>query len=157
MRKDDFIDTEKRTAGENARAFIVTLCIGFTIIMVTCMTLGTIFLDEQNRQGLQYAWSILGGCLAAAVLQFLFFTPTVIKHMTYPLRLTAFGICLYAVLAIIGVIMRWFPSESIGAWMGFTLIYLAVFAATAAVYACMWRHQSRELNQGLARYRKNSK
>ena len=101
MTRKDIIDTEARTPAENARTFLATLCVSFTATMVICMIFGTIFADEASKQGIMYCWSVLGACVCAAALQFVFFTPVVIKRMTYPLRLLLFGACLYVVLAVL--------------------------------------------------------
>ena len=52
MTRKDIIDTEVRTPAENARAFLATLCVSFTIMMVVCMALGTIFAGEESKQGI---------------------------------------------------------------------------------------------------------
>ena len=106
MTRKDIIDTEARTPAENARTFLATLCVSFTATMVICMIFGTIFADEASKQGIMYCWSVLGACVCAAALQFVFFTPVVIKRMTYPLRLLLFGACLYVVLAVLAVTMN---------------------------------------------------
>ena len=108
-------DIEVRTPAENARAFLVTLCISFTIVMIVYMALESAFVGDGLRWSMAYCWSLLGACACTAELQLVFFTPVVIKRMTYPLRLFLFGICLYAVLAALAVTMAWFPADMAGA------------------------------------------
>ena len=60
MTRKDIIDTEVRTPAENARTFLLTFCVGFTVLMIVCMILGSIFADEQAKQGIMYCWSLLG-------------------------------------------------------------------------------------------------
>lgn len=156
MTRKDIIDTEVRTPAENARSFLTTLCVSFTIMMVVCMALGTIFAGEESKQGIMYCWSLLGACVCTAALQFVFFTPTVIKRMAYPLRLFLFGICLYAVLAVLAVVMRWFPADMAGAWVSFTISYLVALAVATAAYAAKHRREERTLNEKLNEYRRNN-
>lgn len=156
MARKDIIDTEMRTPAENARAFMLTLCISFTAVMAALLIFGTIFADEGSRKLIVYCWSVLGACACSAVLQFVFFTPTVIKRMAYPLRLLLFGVCLYAVLAALAVTMSWFPTGMAGAWISFTAIYLVILVAITAMFAVKHRREERVLNERLGEYRKSN-
>ena len=156
MTRKDIIDTEVRTPAENARAFMLTLCATFTCTMIVCMIFGTIFADEQSKQGIMYCWSVLGTCVCSAALQFVFFTPTVIKRMAYPLRLFLFGACLYVVLAVLAVVMAWFPVGKVGAWISFTVTYLVMLAAATAFFAAKHQREERMLNERLGAYRRSN-
>ena len=156
MTRKDIIDTEVRTPTQNAKTFLLTLCAIFTAVMVICMVFATIFANEESRQGILYSWSILGACVCAAALQFVFFTPIIIKRMTYALRLLLFGLCLYAVLVTLAITMSWFPVEMLGAWVSFTVTYLIMLAAATAIFAVKHKRQERILNEKLNEYRKGS-
>ena len=108
------------------------------------------------RQGVLYCWSVLGACVCAAILQLVFFTPVIIKRMAYPLRLFLFGVCLYAVLAALAVVMAWFPVDMVGAWVSFTVIYLVMLVAATAMFAVKHKREERALNEKLDEYRKNN-
>lgn len=157
MTRRDIIDTEERTAAENARTFLDGLCIAFTLAMVACMALGTCFADESTRQGIMFCWSIFGACACAAALQFVFFTPVLIKKMAYAPRLLAFGLCLYAVLVALAMAMSWFPVGEPGAWASFTMIYLVVLAGMSGFFAVRQRREERMLNDCLSEYRRENK
>ena len=156
MTRKDYIDTEVRTPAENVRSFLHTLCTSFTTIMVVSMVIVTVFANDEARREIVWCWSLFGSCVCAAALQFVFFTPAVIKRMSYPLRLFLFGICLYAVLAILAVAMSWFPTGTASAWVSFTVIYLVMLAATTAVFTAERRLEQRRINEGLSEYRKNN-
>jgi len=156
MARTNIIDTEKKTPAENARTFVVTLCIGFTVIMVICMALGSVFADEQAKQGINYCWSLFGACACASLLQFVFFTPVIIKRMSYPLRLLAFGICLYVVLAALAVAMSWFPANMAGAWVSFTISYLCALAIASAFFSVKQNRERKEFDDRLADYRRDN-
>jgi len=156
MKRKDIIDTERPTPAESARSFLHTLCISFTTIMVVSMGIVTLFADDGARQEIMWCWSLFGSCVFAAALQFVFFTPVVIKRMAYPMRLFLFGICLYAVLAALAVAMSWFPTNMAGAWVTFTVIYLVMLAATTAMFAAERRLEERRLNEGLSEYLRNN-
>ncbi|MDY2777048.1 MAG: DUF3021 family protein [Collinsella sp.] len=154
MMRKDIVDTEVRAQDQNARGFFVALCATFTAVMLACMALGMMFADEGARQGILFCWSIFFACACATGLQFLFFTPILIKRMSYSLRLILFGFCLYALLALLAVILAWFPSHDLGAWMSFTMIYLGIYAATSVIFAVKRRREGRLLNDRLSEYRK---
>ena len=153
MSRKNIIDTEAKTPAENARTFFLTLCVGFTVVMVICLIFGTIFADAESQRGIAYSWSILATCAIAAALQFVFFTPTFIRRMSYPVRLAIFGVCLYAVLAAVAVAMSWFPVGMAGVWVSFTLTYLVMLAAATAFFSFKARREYRALNEKLAEYR----
>lgn len=156
MKRKDIIDTEKLTPVENAQSFLKTLCTSFTTIMLVSLLIVTILGNSAARQEIMWCWSLFGSCVCAAVLQFVFFTPVVIKRMLYPLRLLAFGVCLYVVLAALAVAMSWFPTDKAGAWVSFTVIYLIMLAAATAMLTAERRLEERRLNEGLSEFRKNN-
>ena len=156
MIRKDIIDTEVRTPAENARAFMVTLYISFTTVMIVYMAFGSAFAGEGLKWSTLYCWSLLGACACTAALQLIFFTPVLIKRMTYPLRLLLFGICLYAVLATLAVTMAWFPADMAGAWVSFTVSYLVALAAATAAFAAKRRREERVLSEKLGEYRKTN-
>lgn len=148
------INTEKHSSGEQARIFAVNICIVFTIMMIGCMIGATIFADEQARAGILYCWGILGVCIVACVLQLIFFTPAVIKYMSYAPRVALFGACFYVVLVVFALVMNWFPAEATGAWISFTAIYLVLLALFTLLFSLIYRRKIKALNEGLARFKK---
>ena len=151
----DIIDTDKKTPAENLGQLARSICIGFTVAMTAFLALGTCFADDAAKQGIYYCWSILAACAAAPALQLVFFTPAVIRRMPYPARLALFGVCLYAALCALAVFLGWFPVSDPGAWVTFTVVYLAILAVLALVFNAKLSRETRELNDGLAEYRKS--
>ena len=151
----DIIDTDKKTPVENLGQLVKSICIGFTVAMIAFLALGTCFADDAAKQGIYYCWSILAACVAASALQLVFFTPAVIRRMPYPARLALFGVCLYAALCALAVFLGWFPVSDPGAWVTFTVVYLAILAVLALVFNAKLSRETRELNDGLAEYRKS--
>ena len=151
----DIIDTDKKTPVENLGQLVKSICIGFTVAMIAFLALGTCFADDAAKQGIYYCWSILAACVAASALQLVFFTPAVIRRMPYPARLALFGVCLYAALCALAVFLGWVPVSDPGAWVTFTVVYLAILAVLALVFNAKLSRETRELNDGLAEYRKS--
>ena len=155
MTSRDIIDTDKKTPTENLTELVRSICIGFTVAMIALLAWGTCFADDAVKQGIYYCWSILAACVAAPALQLVFFTPTVIRRMAYPARLVLFGVCFYAALCALAVFLGWFPASDPGAWVTFTVIYLAILAVLTLVFTARLSRETRELNEGLAEYRKS--
>lgn len=151
----DIIDTEKKTTAENLAELVRNICTGFTVAMIALLAWETCFADGAAKQGIYYCWSILAACVAASTLQFLFFTPAVIKRMAYPARLALFGVCLYATLCALAVLLDWLPASELGVWVTFTVVYLSILAVLTLAINTKLRRETRELNEGLAEYRKN--
>lgn len=151
----DVIDTDKKTPVENLGQLVKSICIGFTVAMTAFLALGTCFADDAAKQGIYYCWSILAACVAASALQLVFFTPAVIRRMAYPARLALFGACLYATLCALAVFLGWFPVSDPGAWVTFTVVYLATLAVLTLVFNAKLSRETRELNDRLAQYRKS--
>lgn len=149
------IDTETRTPAQNAVSFLRSLCYGFTTCMTICLAVFSLAAQDQLRQMLVYGWSILLVCVVTAALQLVFFTPALIRCMHNAARTALFGVCLYAALAVVAVVAGWFPTENHGAWVTFTVSYLAALAVATLVYAAKDRRDEHMLNEALARYRRN--
>lgn len=151
----DIIDTEKKKPTEYLAELVRSICIGFTVAMIALLAWGTCFAGDAAKQGICYCWSILAACVAAPALQLVFFTPAVIRRMAYPTRLALFGVCLYATLCALAVFLGWFPVSDPGAWVTFTVVYLAILAALTLLFNAKLSRETRELNEGLAEYRKS--
>ena len=115
-----------------------------------------LFADENARTGILYCWGMAGMMLIAVVFQLVFFSPMVIKRLSYVPRIVLFGISLYIVLAICAATQCWFPADNTGAWTSFTVIYLVILAILTAIFTLIYKRSVRELNSGLQRYKETS-
>ena len=75
--------------------------------------------------------------------------------MAYPARLVLFGVCLYAALCALAFIFAWIPANSPGAWVTFTVVYLAILTVLTLVFNAKLSRETRKLNDRLAEYRKS--
>ena len=73
------------------------------------------------------------------------------------MRLACFGLCLYVLLAAMGACFNWFPADNMGAWISFTAIYVVILVLMTIVFNRIYRRGKRELNEGLERYKSQSK
>lgn len=153
MRETRFVPENDTNAATAFARFAVTLSVSFTTIMVIAMAAGSILAPSESQAGIVYCWSIFGACAVAALLQAVFFTDLVLKRAGDAIRVGLFGACLYGALAIVAAVARWFPVDNPGAWVAFTVIYLAVLVALTTVFRLMERRQAREFDEMLEKYR----
>lgn len=136
-----------------ARQLVLNICVGFTAVMVMMLILGSLFAGEGSQQGIRYCWSCLAACVLAGLLQMLCFTPIAIKRIGYPARLALFGIGLFLILSFCAWAMNWFPVDKPGAWAGFAVGYLLVFAVMTGIFTVLYRSRAKEMNERLTEYR----
>ncbi|SER67632.1 DUF3021 family protein [Parafannyhessea umbonata] len=157
MTRKDIIDTERKTPAEGARTFLLMVCAEFSVAMIFYLFFTTLYASWGAHLDLWVCWSFLAIALVATTLQLVFFTPLVIKRMPYPLRIAAFGVCLYAVLSAVAVLVGWFPVESPGSWALFTTTFLVTLAIATAAASHRMRQEERTLNEGLSKYHNDGK
>lgn len=151
--KDKIIEPEKASLLDTLKKVPLNFCIGFTALMLISMILGMLFADESAKSGILICWEIAGIMLAAAILQMLFFTPVLIKRLGYIPRLTIFGLSLYVLLAICGIVFNWFPADNAGVWVGFTITYLIVLALMTVVFSMVYRRSIKKMNDSLQEFK----
>lgn len=147
------IDTEKKAAREYAREFFTNACIAFAIAMFFFLAADMIFPGDSYASDTMLCWGLLVACIVSSGLQLVFFTPALIKRMSYPVRATLFGLCFFPVLAGIAALFSWFPVEYPAAWISFTVIYLVLLGVMSLVFSCVCKRQIKALNDNLAAYK----
>lgn len=150
---DRLVDTERMTAGKAFKDLAMNFCIGFTIFMLLSMVFGMIFADESAKAGIMICWELAGIMLAAVALQLIFFTPILIKRMSYAPRVASFATIFFILLAAIAAAAQWFPADNIGAWIGFTVTYLLILAIMTIVFTIIHRRDVKALDEGLTDFK----
>ena len=147
------INSEKVSLCNALKELLVNFCIGFTLLILFSCIFGLIFADEAAKPGIIMCLSIGVAMLICAVLQLVFFTPVFIKRMSYVWRLSFFGICLYAILALCGAAFSWFPTDNFGAWIAFTATYLIILAFMSIIFTLINKRTIKTLNKRLAEFK----
>lgn len=147
------INPDRVTPGGIIKELLTNFCIGFTLLVLFSCIFGLIFADEAAKPGILMCISIGVAMFVCAVLQLIFFTPVVFKRMSYPFRLTLFGVSLYIVLALYGAYFNWFPADNAGAWVAFTLTYLVILALMSIIFTLINKRETKALNDGLADFK----
>ncbi|MEY8562312.1 DUF3021 family protein [Eggerthellaceae bacterium 3-80] len=147
--KDKIINPEKLSVGNALKDLALNFCIGFTIFMLISMVFGSIFADEQSKEGITICWIIAAIMLGAALLQMLFFTPIIIKQMGYMQRIIAFGAVLYFLLFICGFALHWFAADNLGAIITFTITYLVILGIMSIIFTAIYKKDVAALNKDL--------
>ena len=147
------INSEKVSLCNALKDLLVNFCIGFTLLILFSCIAGLIYADEAAKPGIIMCLSIGAAMLICAVLQLIFFTPVLIKRMGYVWRLSFFGICLYAILALCGAAFSWFPADNVGAWIAFTVTYLIILAFMSVVFTLINKRNIKTLNDKLTEFK----
>lgn len=130
-------------------AWLGDFAIRATIFMLMSMVFGMIFADDASKEGIMFCWTIAGVMLGGAILQMVFFTPTVIKRLGYAPRVIAFSVVLYGMLYACGATFGWFPVNDAGALVGFTITYLLILGVLSVIFTIVYRKDIAALNKGL--------
>lgn len=93
--------------------------------------------------------------IAAGSLQLVAFSSLVIKKLSYSWRLLVFALPFFAILTGVAVAFDWFPTQSAGAWAGFVLIFLAIFAVITGGFEMYYRLSGKRYDSRLDWYRRN--
>ncbi len=150
------VNPEEVSISKTLKGLALNFCIAFTLFTLFSCIFGLIFADKASKPGIIMCLSIGVATLVAAVLQAVFFTPLLIKRMGYGLRLALFGLSLYVLLAICGVIFDWFPGDNAGAWISFTVSYLVILLLMTALFTAVNHRNIKALNEGLERFKANN-
>ena len=100
-----------------------------------------------------YLISFLLLSLAGGVLLIVAFTGLVIKKLRYTLRLCVFSVPYLAVLSAIAVGFDWMPAAQPGAWVLFSLIFLAVLLGMTLGFEVYFRVSGKKYDGLLGQYR----
>ena len=150
----DIIDTDKKTPVENLGQLVKSTCIGFTVAMIAFLALGTCFADDTAKQGINYCWSILAACVTVPALQFVFFTPAVIRRMAYPARWCCSAFASTQPLCIGVCLCLGFRGQPRG--VGYLHGCLSLHpGGPHSCFNAKLSRETRELNDRLAEYRKS--
>jgi len=77
---------------------------------------------------------LFGVCLAGAVLQMLAFSEIVFKRMAYMKRLALFMFPFLGVITGFAAVFKWFPMQSLAAWLIFIGIFAACFIISTVLF-----------------------
>lgn len=147
------VNPEEVSVSKALKGMALNFCIGFTLFTLFSCLFGLVFAEQSAKPGIIMCLSIGAAMLIAAALQTVFFTPVLIKRMGYGVRLTLFGLGLYALLAICGLIFNWFPGDNAGAWISFTVSYLVILFLMTALFTAINRRNIKALDEGLERFK----
>lgn len=128
----------------------LSVCVFFTITMLVSTIMGYVFAGPSY--GLNITVSIFAATATLAVLQALWFTETVVKHLAYPLRIVGFGLSAFPPLAVCAWLSQWLPADIPGVWISFAVTYLIILAGATAAYTAYYRKVAGSYDEALKRY-----
>ncbi len=133
-----------------AKTIMITACVIFTLFMVVGTVTALVFVGPQY--GLVMTLSLLLAAVAFALLQALWFTDKIIRHLTYPIRIMGFGVMGLVMLALCAWVGAWFPMNDVGAWIMFVVIFLVTLGAFCLGYQIHFKRTVGSFDAALRAY-----
>lgn len=122
------------------------------ILLLVALGLGAAFGEWNGGMALCLSYIVAG--VAGGLLQQLWFSFGVMTKMAYPGRFAGFGLSYFVVLALCATFGGWLPADNSGAWVIFSLLYLAIFAVLTIAFSAWYRHKGSSYRKMLAEYRR---
>lgn len=141
----------------------VFMIFGFTMLMliVFCLLFGesakgysTIFSFGKEGIGVETMVQFLLASVFTVTLRWLFFTDTLIKNMSVPLRAVGMVLSDLFVIIVLILLFGWFPADEWLPWVMFFLSFAVCFAVSVTVTVFRERMENKRMEEALERLRK---
>ena len=127
-------------------------CLSFTGALCVYMFIDWLWGGEYIRYSLIV--QLLAMCGVITLLQYIFFSGQVMKRLSYWLRLALFCGLIFCVCGGFAWAFRWFPTDNLGAWVSFVVIFFAAFAVLCLGFEVYFRVMGKKYDEALGRCRK---
>ena len=92
--------------------------------------------------------------VVSGLMQVVAFSNLLFKKLAYGWRMVLFFVVFGAILTAFAVGFGWFPTDSVGAWVSFAIIFVLIFAAIAGGIEIYYRASGRKWDDRLDWYRR---
>lgn len=120
-----------------------------------CIYIFFLWVFRQEGASLLMLFSLLVVGAAAGLMQVVAFSDVLFKKLAYGWRMVLFFVVFGAILIAFAVGFGWFPTDSLGAWVSFAVIFVLIFAAIAGGIEIYYRASGRKWDDRLDWYRRN--
>lgn len=120
-----------------------------------CYYIFFLWVFKQETAPLPTLFSLLLVSVAAGTMQLAAFSDLLFKKLAYGWRMVVFAVPFFAVLTAFAVGFGWFPTESVGAWVWFIVIFIVIFLFITAGIELYYRLSGRKYDDRLDWYRRN--
>lgn len=120
-----------------------------------CIYIFFLWVFRQEGASLPMLFSLLVVGTAAGLMQVVAFSNVLFKKLAYGWRMVLFFVVFGAILTAFAVGFGWFPTDNMGAWVSFAVIFVLIFAAIAGGIEIYYRASGRRWDDRLDWYRKN--
>lgn len=119
-----------------------------------CFYIFFLWVFKQEAAPLPMLFSLLVVGAASGLMQVVAFSDLLIKKLAYGWRMVLFFVVFGAILTAFAVGFGWFPTDSVGAWVSFAVIFVLIFAAIAGGIEIYYRASGRKWDDRLDWYRR---
>lgn len=120
-----------------------------------CIYIFFLWVFRQEGASLLMLFSLLVVGAAAGLMQVVAFSDVLFKKLAYGWRMVLFFVVFGAILIAFAVGFGWFPTDSLGAWVSFAVIFVLIFAAIAGGIEIYYRASGRKWDDRLDWYRRH--
>lgn len=132
---------------------LTNLCVSFTVAVLVYTAFD--FPKETMRRAAVYELLLI--CVAATLLQYVFFSGKVVKRLSYLWRMVIFSLVLLPIVAACALAFQWFPADQVANWIVFLGCFLGGYLVIALVFEVGFRLRRRVYDDALGRYKKDQK
>lgn len=131
------------------------LSLSFTAMM--CCVVVVAFFMGLEALNVNYILSVFLISAVSSICQMIAFSDLLFKKMSYMLRIGIFAVPFYLILSFVAIQFQWFPAESIGAWVTFSVIFLIILVVITAGFEIYYRVNGQRYDGLLGEYHRKRK
>lgn len=135
--------------------FATNLCVSFTVAILVYTAFDTAFDFSKETMRRAAVYEMLLICVAATVLQYVFFSGKVVKRLSYLWRMVLFAAVLLPIVAACAMAFQWLPAGRAEYWLVFLGAFLGGYLVIALIFEAGFRLRRRIYDDALGRYKKD--
>lgn len=138
-----------------ALQFKMNLCLFFAgtaiVMLIICFFTGVTEITTA------FLWQTFLICFVGVLIQMIAFSDLIIKKMKFLWRSIIFIVPFLSFLSGCAVWFQWFPTDVIGYWITFCVIFFVIFAVIAGVFEMYYCVTGEHINKSLEDYKNKNR
>ncbi|MBQ6787956.1 MAG: hypothetical protein IJO85_09545 [Lachnospiraceae bacterium] len=151
---------KKRTIFDYLGQVLMIFGITILILNVFCVVFGenakeisTMFAMGSDGISVSTSFQFLLVSIIVVVLRFLFFTDSIIKNMSLPVRTGSMYVAIISVILVMNWVFGWFPADMWQAWLGFVLSFIVCSVVSTITVLVKDKLENEKMQDALKKYK----
>lgn len=151
---------KKRTIFDYLGQVLMIFGITILILNVFCVVFGenakeisTMFAMGSDGISVSTSFQFLLVSIIVVVLRFLFFTDSIIKNMSLPVRTGSMYVAIISVILVMNWVFGWFPADMWQAWLGFVLSFIVCSVVSTITVLVKDKLENEKMQDALNKYK----